>query len=113
MALSFTLVASHNQSCYNDYQIKLSTRIALQQSLIMKKNEAAELQMSVNAKLVEVQELNTSLNVAKEVADEMESLIDILTTEVEELHTTCDVILAKDCCQVKEKLYVVVCVALI
>ena len=54
---------------------------------------------------MEVQELNTSLNVAKEVVDEMESLIDILTTEVEELHTTCDVVLAKDCCQVKEKLY--------
>ena len=122
MAIAFTLVTSHNQSCYSEYQIKTSTKIALQQSLIMKKNEAAELQMSLNAKLVEMQELNTSLKDAQEVADEMESLIDILTTEVEELHTICDVVLAKDCCQVNEKLYnicsiiitiVVVCVALV
>ena len=86
MAISFTLVASHNQSCYNDYQIKTSTKITLQQILLMKKNEVAELQTSLNAKLVEV--------------DEIKSVIDILTTEVEELHTTCDIVLAKDCCQV-------------
>ena len=102
MALSFTVVASHNEPCYNKYHIKMSTKIALQQSLMLKKNEVAELQISLNAKLVEVQELNTSQNNAREMADEMETLIDNLITEVEELHTTCDVVLAKDCCQVKE-----------
>ena len=103
MAISFTLVTSHNQSCYNEYQIKTSTKIALQQSLIMKKNKAAELQTSINTKLTEVMELNTSLNIAKEVAEEMENLIENLMTEVEDLHTICDVVVAEDCCQVKAK----------
>ena len=104
MAISFTLVAAtHNQSCYNEYEIKLSTRIAYKKQLKYTRNAAKELQTSLNDKLVEVQELNTSLNVVQEEADEIEILFNNLTTEVQELHTTCDGVLAVDCCEVRTK----------
>ena len=104
MAISFTLVAAtHNRTCYNEYEIKLSNRIVYKQQLKYTRNEAKELQTSLNAKLVEVQELNTSLNVVQEEADEMEIVFNNLTTEVQELHTTCDGVLAVDCCQVRAK----------
>ena len=60
MAISSTVVASHNESCYN-VPIKRSTKVTLQRSLVLKKNEAAELQTTLNAKLMEVREVNASL----------------------------------------------------
>ena len=115
MSISFTVVASQNESCYNEYNIKLSTIFAHHQELKIKRNQAEELKSSLNATLVEVEQIHASLNAklveadkldtslitAQEEVDEMESLINNLTTEVKELHTTCDSALAMDCCQVK------------
>ena len=101
MAIFFTVVASHNESCYNEFEVKLSTRIAQKEQLKIKRNQAEELESSLNATLEELQELSTSLIIVQEEVDEMESLLNNLTTEVKELHTTCDSALAMDCCQVK------------
>ena len=107
MAISFALVASQNESCYNEYDIKLSTLIANQQQLQEKRNEAERLESFLNAILVEIQDLNTFqqdlntlLNTVWEEVDEIESLLNNVTTELKELHTTCDDVLAVDCCQV-------------
>ena len=101
MAISFTVVASWNESCYNEFEIKLSTRIAHKQQLKMKRNQAEELESSINDTLEELQELGASLSIVQEEVDVMEGLVNNLTTEVKELHTTCDSALAMDCCQVK------------
>ena len=101
MAISFTVVASHNESCYVEYKVKLSTRIAHKQQLTIKRNQAEQLQVSLNAALTEVQQLNTSLNIVQGEVDEMESIVNNLTMEVKELHTICDGVLAVDCCEVK------------
>ena len=101
MGISFALAAPQNESCYNEYEVKVSTRIAHKQQLKLKRNEAEELESSLNATLEKLQELTISLSIVLEEVDEMESSFNNLTTEVRELHTTCDSALAMDCCQVK------------